>query len=98
MIRREIRELQLLGPLPDSSADETTIERHEQLLSRIQAPVTDDEAKLLVRLFGPDDCYGLAWTLLHLIETAPGWPIEESLEDRTTEWIARMRRAAGLET
>ena len=23
-------------------------------------------------VFGPDECFGLAWSILHLIETAPG--------------------------
>jgi hypothetical protein len=34
--------------------------------------VTDDEAQLLASAFGSDDCYGLSWALLQLIETAPG--------------------------
>jgi hypothetical protein len=30
------------------------------LLGEVQTPITDNEAKALVRLFGPDDCLGLA--------------------------------------
>ncbi|MDB6032726.1 MAG: hypothetical protein JWM16_3064, partial [Verrucomicrobiales bacterium] len=33
----------------------------------------------LVKVFGPDDYYGLAWSLLHLIESAPGWPLADCL-------------------
>ena len=47
-----------------------------------------------VKLFGPDDCFGLAWTLLHLIETAPGWPVESALVDLESKWIDRLRERA----
>ncbi|MFC9692916.1 hypothetical protein ACFTSF_30480 [Kribbella sp. NPDC056951] len=36
------------------------------------APVTDEETQQLTLAFGDDDCFGVAWSLLHLIETAPG--------------------------
>jgi hypothetical protein len=54
-----------------------------------------DEAKALVELFGADDCFGLAWTLLHVIETAPGWPILDALGDTENQWIARLKQRAG---
>jgi hypothetical protein len=53
-------------------------------------PVTDEEVCELVKLFGPDDCFGLAWTLLHSIETAPVWPIESALDGQEGEWIDRL--------
>ena len=73
MIRPEVREFVALGPLPESAAaTEDGLERQGAFLKRIDAPVSDDEAELLATRFGPDDCFGLAWSLLHLIETAPG--------------------------
>lgn len=57
-------------------------------------PVTNEEARVLVTLFGPDECYGLAWTLVHLIETAPGWPIADCLGGTGNEWIQRLRLRA----
>ena len=42
--------------------------------------------------FGPDSCYGVAWLLLHLIETAPHCPIEEPPADDANEWIRRIWR------
>ena len=54
-------------------------------------PVTDDEAALLIRCFGPDDCFGLAWTLLHLIETAPGrLPLKAEPSPAENEWVRRL--------
>jgi hypothetical protein len=90
-VRQEIHELVKLGPLPDEQANVERIAEYERLLLSISRPVTDEEAKALVGLFGPDDSYGLAWTLLHLIETAPGWPIEECLQNDANQWIHRLR-------
>jgi hypothetical protein len=95
MIRTEILELEKLGPLPESqTAEDYNLQRQEQLLNQISKPVSDDEARILCRLFGPDDCYGIAWTLLHLIETAPGWPIRECLKSSENQWIVRLRESA----
>ena len=37
----------------------------------VKPPVTDEEAEELVECFGPDDCFSLAWSLVHLVETSP---------------------------
>lgn len=71
-VRRGVQELVDAGPVPSEDADAEVIAEAERLLERVVAPVTDHEAQCLVLAFGDDDCYGLAWTLLHLIETAPG--------------------------
>jgi predicted component of type VI protein secretion system len=95
MIRNEIRELVGLGRFPTShEAKMDVIKRQETLLRSIQAPVSDEEAKCLIKLFGVDDYFDLAWTVLHLIETAPGWPIEECLKDSSNEWIVHLRERA----
>lgn len=94
-MREEIQKLAEMGPLPASdSAREDELQRYENLLKAVSAPVSDEEARTLARLFGPDDCFGLAWTLLHLIETAPGWPLKDTLENTTTEWSQRLRLRA----
>jgi hypothetical protein len=58
--------------------------------------VSGEEAGALARLFGPDDCFGLAWTLVHLIESAPEYldhlPVHEN------EWISRLRATANSGT
>jgi hypothetical protein len=73
---------------------EEPLKIYEGLLSRVTPPVSNDEARSLVHLFGPDDCYGLAWTLLHLIESAPGWPLHDCLNDIRNEWTERLRLRA----
>ena len=94
-MRQEIRELSKLGPLPSEGIDTDAdlVDLYANLLSKIAKPVTDEEAKVLVELFGSDDCYGLAWTLVHLIETAPNWPLAECLQDTENQWIRHLRTA-----
>jgi hypothetical protein len=85
------------GPLPCSAtATVPTMQAFEEQLSRVQTPITDEEACALVKLFGPDDCFGLAWTLLYLIETAPGWPVQGVLDGLEGEWSDRLRERAGI--
>lgn len=75
MIRPEIEELERLGPLPADDDDYPGIDRKlfdvEHLLAAVDPPVTVEEARVLAALFPRDGgtCYGLAWSLLHLIET-----------------------------
>lgn len=71
-MRPEVQAFIAEGPLPDQDADEEEIDRRVQQLEAISAPVTAGEADALSACFGPDDCYGVAWSLLHLIETGPG--------------------------
>ena len=42
---------------------------------------------LIATVFGPDDCYGLAWTLLHLIETAPGALTARYGQNSENSWV-----------
>ena len=75
MIRPEIEGLERLGPLPADDDDDPGIDRRlfdvERLLAAVDPPVTVEEARVLAALFPRDGgtCYGLAWSLLHLIET-----------------------------
>ena len=90
-VRQGVRDFVNLGPLPDSSASVEMIAKHEEYLTRIARPVTDEEAEVLVQCFGPDDCFGLAQTLLTIIETAPGGsPVKEHPGDTANEWIMRL--------
>jgi len=95
MMRQEIIELIEHGTLPPSKgADVNWLKRHEELMNRVARPVTDEEACALAKLFGPDDCFGVAWSLVHLIETAPGWPLPSCLAASNNEWIRVLRNRA----
>ena len=81
-----------LGPFPAShDADEHDIDRRGTLLTSITPPVTLEEATALLTCFGPDEAFGLAWTLLHLIETAQiGVLLTREPADSDNEWIRRL--------
>jgi hypothetical protein len=88
MLRPEVADFVRLGPLPDSQASEERIALHQVLLQAIRKPVSDEEAAALMGSFGPDDCYGLAWSLLHVIETAPGGaPVKQDPGPEANEWV-----------
>lgn len=99
-----IEQLVRLGSFPkESEASEVEINRLGDLLDQIESPVSDDEARALSALFGVGSCYGLAWSVLHAIETAPGWPLSDVLRETETEneWIEFLRvrvQNAGLAT
>lgn len=86
-MRPEVQAFVADGPLPGWDADEDEIDRRVKQLEAISEPVTTDEAQALAGCFGPDDCYGVAWTLLHLIETGPGpLPAVQLPGPDTDEW------------
>src|SRR5512145_3228703 len=87
-MQKEILELLKLGPLPsEEMADINFLKKYESQLLKVQPPITDDEARALVTLFGPDSCYGTAWTMVNLIETSPGWPLVDLLQNTEDDWI-----------
>lgn len=84
-MREEVEALLALGPLPTEN-DARSVAPFEDALHAIQSPLSDDEAKALLALFGPDDCFGLAWTLLHLIETSPTPFPQERPDQNANPW------------
>jgi len=90
-IRQAVLDFVNLGPLPDSTAEPERVALHQVHLQRFKRPISDEEAELLLRSFGSDDCYGLAWTLLHLIESAPGGiPLASQPAEADNEWLRRL--------
>lgn len=89
----QVRRLLELGPLPPSAAATESVMRYQRQLERISGPLTNEEAEALVKLFGHDDAHGMAWTLIHLVETAPDWPIDRCLEG-DNEWIRLLKARA----
>jgi hypothetical protein len=97
-IRPEVRALAELGSLPaEDGADEEVLERFQAAMEAIESPVNADEARVLAQVFGPDDCFGAAWSLLHLIESA-GQPVIDSEPPVTDEWRRRLWERANRTT
>lgn len=94
-MRQKIRKLVELGRLPsEDCADVEKLRLYDSLYRDIVRPVSNEEAIALVGLFGEDGCFGLAFAFVHLIETAPGWPIQECLADVGNPWILQLRNRA----
>lgn len=94
-VRREIEEMKVLGSLPsEDDTDLAALKKYEELFRAIEKPVTNEEARILVELFGPDGCFGLASSIMHLVESAPSWPLEDCLRDLTNEWKVELRNRA----
>lgn len=94
-VRREVQDLVDAGPFPaEDQATEEDLLMIQQRLERAPRPVTDDEAQALSAAFGPDDCYGLCWSLLHLIETAPGAPTASQAVDPENMWARLLAERA----
>ena len=92
-MRPEITNLLTQGLLPRSKSDIQQIQAWQEAFEKITPPISDEEAASLTTLFQPidDDCFGLAWSLIHLIETSPGWPLLSCLQQIDNPWITRLR-------
>src|ERR1041384_8115137 len=87
-IRKAVEEFLKLGRLPESGvATEQDVDNRYAALLAITSPVTDEEAAALSEAFGPDECFGVAWSLLHLIETAPSHPRPRDEVLQRSEWL-----------
>jgi hypothetical protein len=90
-MRQAVENFLSLGPLPAETAPPEQIKRHQDALHAITPPVSLAEANALALMFGPDDCFGLGWTLVHLIESAPNWASEGRIPVSTAPGLARLR-------
>jgi hypothetical protein len=87
-----VNELLSLGKRPDCrEADADTVRLFQDAIARIKRPVSDEEARALLRCFGPADCFGLAWELVRAVETSPGWPLADALKGNDGQWTALLR-------
>jgi hypothetical protein len=95
-MRDEILKLVRLGTLPSGEGVDMELLKYvQELITKIEAPISDQEAEEMVKIFGDDDCFGLSWTAIHLIETAPNWPIRRCLlVNPNNKWIALLRKRA----
>src|SRR5438874_6079816 len=96
-MRPEVAQLAALGRFPhELDVDEADLAERERLVVAIEPPVTEEEARALVPPLGAEDdsLFGLAWSLVTLVESAPGWPYWDLLADQAIPWIAILRQGA----
>jgi len=90
---------ELIAPcrLPaEVEGDVPRLQAFEAAIKLIDPPVSDAEALALLSVFPASaaSCFGLAWSVLHLIETAPGWPIPEAKSQESNPWVQIMLQRA----
>jgi hypothetical protein len=98
-MRSNVQRIAELGSLPAEGSDTPPelIDLYADLIANAERPITDEKAGALIRLFGEDDCYGVAWSLLHLLETVSDQSmlaLLNDLEDTNGWWISLLRLRA----
>jgi hypothetical protein len=86
----EVSRLVSLNPPPSEAAVETEITQRQELIESFTPPVSLPEAILLANILGPDSCLGLAWSLVQLIDSAPGWS-EEHVPPDSAPFLSSLR-------
>ncbi len=86
-MRTEVNELVALGPMPCSQAEEEKIKAFEAALLKLELPLTSVESTALLSSFGDDDCFGLAWTLIHAIESSPEFKLNCMPPADANKWL-----------
>ncbi len=96
LVQHGVTTLLRLGQMPvETDADEETVKRFQEGVEALVAPASDDEAIALLNVLPQDDdsLFGLAWSVLGFIETAPNWPDRTALDDRNW-WVTFLRERA----
>ncbi len=95
-MRDAVSALASMGQLPTEDVGQDFFwEPWDRAVRALTMPATDEEAAVVVGVLPPgeDSAYGLAWHLLHFIESAPSWPQWELLDDRSW-WVSFLRERA----
>jgi hypothetical protein len=97
-IRAPVARLIALGQLPSgSAATSEKLQVFEAALSMVPAKLTEAEVCAVVKLFPlkEDSCFGLAWSLVHLVESASSWPNDAALTEMSGPWKAILLERLG---
>jgi hypothetical protein len=85
-MRPAIAEFVSLGTMPsEDDAPLAQLEVYERLVRAFEPPASDEEAAAMAQVLpdGDDSLFGMVWSAVHFIETAPSWPIVSSLRPVT---------------
>jgi hypothetical protein len=76
-VRQVVEDFAALGTLPDEKSSQAEVLRSQERLERIQRPVSDAEAALLVKCFGPDELDQMTRQSKAAGDTAVTWYVAE---------------------
>jgi hypothetical protein len=105
-VRLIVQSIIALGKLPAESTGDSPeigelVRKFETQIRQLQAPASLDEANGLLSVLGGDECYGLAWAIVHFIESAPDWVRGANLETVSPFWQeildGRIQRSYGAQ-
>lgn len=97
LMRTAVTELVALGRLPEEAAASVPVlESFERAIQRVEPPLSDEEALGLLSVFplGEASCFGLAWSVVHLVESAPGWPMPQARLQGSNPWVRSLLERA----
>src|SRR5687768_15601196 len=92
LVRDAVKALVAAGPMPSEDDEDSDLENWEKPLLSLKAPLSDEEADALIGIFPPDLAFGLGFTLLHLVESAPGWGLAMAARIQEKEWRERAEK------
>jgi hypothetical protein len=75
-MRAEVERVVALGRIPAEADTDADWQAWQDATNALPTTATDEEALALVGSLplSEDSGFGVAWSLLHFIESAPGWP------------------------
>jgi hypothetical protein len=95
MMRKQLADFVALGVLPsEKTATVNQMEKIEAMLASIEKPLSEEEAAALIPVLGDDNCFGVAKSVLQLIESTPGWPLPACLLNTSNKWVAMLIQRA----
>jgi hypothetical protein len=87
LARPAVLRLAALGQLPhELDITDADLRERETLIDSLEPPASDEEERLLLPLLGEGTCWGLAWGVVHLVESSPSWPDWEGVRVLPAEW------------
>lgn len=66
----------------------------QRCIEALVPPLSADDISALISVLpaNGDTAYGLNWSILHMIEAAPDWPVWDMLRDSENDWVISFRQ------
>ena len=86
-----------VGRLPASDrVDKDYLESFQALLREIDGDLDKSDSIRILQLLGPDDCFGLAWSIVHIAENCSEWPFFSEMSGVDPGWVRILEERSGL--
>ncbi|UCI21846.1 hypothetical protein FJ970_13200 [Mesorhizobium sp. B2-1-8] len=94
MMQKAVRGLWGIAPKLTEDLTLEQIAAAQTCIESLLPPLSADDVSALISLLPADGDtgYGLNWSILRAVETAPEWPLWDMLRDEGNEWVRRFRQ------